>query len=321
MNVAALILIAAPPLVAQEPSANELMARVGAYAAGYGEQAAVIVAQETYTQQVTVIGAPDAVRPMKLVAEFAIVRLAGGGWTGFRDVIEVNGEAVPDRKDRLASLLTSPAASISEATRIANESSRYNIGPISRNFNTPTAALFFFMPQNLERFTFTRKGSKNIDGVKTTEIAYKETKLPSLVTTRSGKNVPLDGSLWVTDDGAVIRTSMHMEKFADQSVAPDQVAPRVSSTPLNPASNNGGRPAASGNVAGMDARPIDSSADIEVTYSKPAGINLWLPSQMVELYEGVVTAINIRPTSGRTVTRAKYANFKQFGATGKILPQ
>ena len=52
----------------------------------------------------------------------------------------------------------------------------------------------------------------------------------------------------------------------------------------------------------MDTRPIDSSADIEVTYAKPAGIDFWLPSQMVELYEGVVSAINIRPTSGRTVT-------------------
>lgn len=108
---------------------------------------------------------------------------------------------MPDRKDRLATLLTSPSASMSEATRIANESARCNVGPISRNIHTPTAALLFFLPQNLDRFTFTTKGSKNIDGVKTTEIVYKETKLPTLITTRAGRNVPLEGSLWVMDDG------------------------------------------------------------------------------------------------------------------------
>jgi hypothetical protein len=307
-------------VTAQEPSANDLMAKVGAYAASYGEKSSVVVAQETYTQQVTIEGQADVVRPIKLVAEFAIVKLQGGGWTGFRDVVEYNGEAVRDRKDRLVSLLTSQSATLSEATRIANESARFNVGPISRNFNTPTAALFFFLPENLERFTFTRKGTKTIDGIKTIEIAYKETKVPTLVTTRAGRNVPLDGSLWVTDDGTVIRTRMHMEKFADLQAAPDQAAPRISA-PTNPASNNGGRAAAGSSVPGMDPRPIDSSADIEVTYKKPDGIDLWLPSQMTELYEGPIQSMRIRPTSGRTVTKAAYSNFKQFGASGKLIPQ
>jgi hypothetical protein len=318
--IAVAVAIGPVAVMAQEPSVNDLMAKVGTYAAGYGEKSSVFVAQETYTQQVTVEGAADIVRPIKLVAEFAIVKLQGGGWTGFRDVVEYNGQPVHDRKDRLMSLLTSDAATISEATRIANESARFNAGPISRNINTPTAALFFFMPQNLERFTFTKKGNKTIDGVKTIEIAYKETKMPTLITTRSGKNVPLDGSLWVTEDGMVIRTRMHMEKFADMQAAPDQQAPRMG-TPTNAASNNGGRVAMSGNVTAMDTRPIDSSADIEVTYKKPDGIDLLLPSQMTELYQGPIQSLQIRPTTGRTVTKAVYANFKQFGASGKIIPQ
>jgi len=193
------VAVACSPLAnaAQELSANELMTRVGAYAAAYGEKTSVVVATETYTQMLAIEGQAQMPRPIKLVAEFAIVKLQGGGWTGFRDVISVNDEPVPDRKDRLMSLLTSDSASLSEATRIANESSRYNVGAISRNFNTPTAALFFFLPANLDRFTFTKKDSKTIDGVKTIEIAYKETRLPTLVTTRSGRNVPLQGSLFV----------------------------------------------------------------------------------------------------------------------------
>ncbi|MEP6782874.1 MAG: hypothetical protein ABI983_04335 [Acidobacteriota bacterium] len=304
---------------AQEPSAADLMTRVGAYAAAYGEKTSVIVAAETYTQTVTVEGVTGSIRPIKLDAEFAIVKLQGGGWTGFRDVIEVNDEPVHDRKDRLMSLLTSESASISEATRIANESARFNVGPISRNFNTPTAALFFFLPENLERFTFAKKGTKDIDKIKTVEITFKETKLPTLVTTRSGKNVPLEGSLWVTEDGTVIRTRMHMEKFADADVAPDQAAPRLTG-PTNVTGNGGGRPSANANVAGMDTHPIDSSADIEVTYRKPPGIDVWLPAQMAELYEGPIFLKN-HPASGRASTRASYSNFKQFGAAGKIVPQ
>jgi hypothetical protein len=33
---------------------------------------------------------------------------------------------------------------IGDATPIANESARYNMGPVIRNFNVPTTALFFF---------------------------------------------------------------------------------------------------------------------------------------------------------------------------------
>ena len=319
----AVTVLASVPLAAQEPSVNDLMAKVGAYAAGYGEKSSVVVAQETYTQQVTVEGAADVVRPIKLVAEFAIVKLQGGGWTGFRDVVEYNGEKVQDRNDRLTSLLTGSSPSLSEATRIANESARFNAGPISRNFNTPTAALFFFLPENLDRFTFTKKGTKTIDGVKTIEIAYKETKLPTLVTTRAGRNVPLDGTLWVTEDGTVIRTRMHMEKFADMQASTDQQAPKPGVV-TNAASNNGGREAiasAGARVPAMDSRPIDSSADIDVTYKKPQGIDIWLPSQMTELYEGPIQSLRIRPTSGRTLTKASYGNFKQFGASGRIIPQ
>ena len=317
------VILSCAVLSAQEPSANDLMAKVGAYAAAYGEKASVVVATETYTQTLSIVGQQEMPRPVKLVAEFAIVRLQGGGWMGFRDVVSFNDEPVENRKDRLVSLLTSDSATISEATRIANESSRYNVGAISRNFNTPTTALFFFLPANLERFAFTKKGTKTIDGIKTIEIAYKETKLPTLVTTRAGKNVPLDGSLWVTDDGTVVRSRMHMERFADTEAAPQQMTPPIA-RPTNAASNAGGREAvaaAASNVPTLTTQRIDSSADIEVTYKKPAGMDLWLPSRMDEEYVGPITTMQIRTTSGKTVTKAQYANFKQFGASGKIVPQ
>lgn len=79
------------------------------YVAAYGARASIIVAVEHYTQQVTTEEG-RVLRPRMLVGDFAIVKAAGRiGWAGFRDVVEVNGEPVADRRDRLLGLLTGPA--------------------------------------------------------------------------------------------------------------------------------------------------------------------------------------------------------------------
>ncbi len=123
------------------------------------------MAEEKYTQRVTTEN-DLPLRPRELTAEFALVKVAGGiGWVGFRDVVEVNGKVIVDRKDRLMRLLSDPSGDTAEARRISDESSRFNVGPISRNFNVPTTVLFFFHRDNLPRFSFTRKGTKSVDGV------------------------------------------------------------------------------------------------------------------------------------------------------------
>ena len=125
---------------AVESAVAEIL-KVGDYVAGYGEQTSAIIATEKYSQVVTLEGVPP-LTPRRLVAEFAIVR-AGAGWTGFRDVVEVDGRKVEERKDRLERLLTEMTGSESDLMRIASENARFNVGPISRNLNVPTAALVF----------------------------------------------------------------------------------------------------------------------------------------------------------------------------------
>jgi hypothetical protein len=80
---------------------------------------------------------------VRLESEFALIRLADSRmWLGFRDVLRVDGRLVQDREDRLADLLKNPAAgTVGEVRRIADESARFNIGPLHRNFNNPTPAL------------------------------------------------------------------------------------------------------------------------------------------------------------------------------------
>jgi hypothetical protein len=317
----AMALLAAPLSARQSgPTLDEVMTRVGHYVASYGEKAAVVVATEKYSQSVTVVGA-DMGRPRDLIAEFAIVRVAGGGWTGYRDVIEASGKVVQDRKDRLVALLTNTSGDVSELTRIANESARFNVGPITRNFNVPTAAMFFFTPNQLERFTFTRKGGvRKIEGVETWEIDFKETRRPTFIMTRAGKDVPIEGTLHVKpDDGTVVRTRFKMRNFADMEAAAEQTAP-AERPAQGPASNNGGREAIrrSMPIESISIDKMESEADIEVTYAKPGGIDVWFPATMTELYVGPIK-VKVTPVMARSTTRAKYSDFRQFNTSMKIV--
>ncbi len=293
---------------------------MGTYVAGYGEKAALIVAVEKYTQTVMFEGAPAPQQPRRLVAEFAIVKAAdGSGWVGFRDVVEVDGKQLSDRRDRLVKLFTSSAITdANEVTRIANESARFNAGPVSRNFNVPTSALFFFLPEHHGRFEFTRKGTKKIDGVETWEVAFKETRVPTFIMTRAGVDVPVSGTLWVKpDDGTIVRTRLRMNNFADQMTSPIQGAP-VQRPEMDPSRPQGRRAAA---VPTMYWQKVESAADIEVTYKRNADVGIWLPAVMEESYSGPIT-LTVNPSVGRSTTRATYSDFKQFSTAGTlVVPQ
>lgn len=308
------------PLSAQappDPALAPVLARVGAYVASYGRKASLIVAVEKYTQSVMLDAAASPVPPRRLTAEFAIVRVAdSAGWVGYRDVVEVDGKPLGDRRDRLVTLFTSGSADTSEAVRIANESARFNVGPVARNFNVPTTTLFFFLPDHLPRFAFEKTGTKKIEGVQTWEIRFKETRSPTFVMTRAGKDVPLDGTLWVNpDDGTVVRTRMRMRNFADTMRSPVQSAPAGRPT-MDPSRPQGARPAA---VPDLSWQPIDSAADLDVTYRHHPGLDLWLPATMEEQYVGPVH-VTITPTPGRATTRAAYSDFKQFGTATGVVP-
>lgn len=319
-GILAFVLLAGPAVAQQPaPTLEQVLVRLGDYVSSYGEKASVVVAVERYTQSVFLDANTTPLRPRQLEAEFAIVRVSGGGWAGFRDVVAIDGEPVQDRRDRLVSLLTDTSADASEVMRIATESARFNVGPVSRNFNVPTAAMFFFEPANHARFAFTRKGSRSIDGVPTWEIAFKETKSPTLIMTRAGQDVPIEGSLWVNPaDGTVIRTRLRLRDFADDMAAVESAAP-VQYLTGNPSSpGRGGRAESASPTVTLER--VESEADIDVTYKRPAGIALWLPATMVEVYHGPIV-LKARPVAGRATTRATYSDFKQFTTAIKIVPQ
>jgi VWFA-related protein len=229
----------APALIpTMSATADALMRRVASYVERYGEQASVLLLVEQYTQRSTSAGMAASVRTdprrgpggyaigtspgslmeeRKLVSDVALVRnrAAIGGWLAFRDVVEANGKPVQDRKDRLASLFEQPTPDLEEAKRITTESARYNIGPVKRTFNVPTATLFFFHPANLSRFKFHDKGHEKIDGIDTAVIEFQETGKPTMIMNSSGHDVPSSGTLWIDpNDGTVVKTELVISGYA-----------------------------------------------------------------------------------------------------------
>lgn len=203
---------ATPPSTSDAAGAfalGDVMQRVGAYVAGYGQQASVIVGVEHYDQRLLSVTGSE-VSKRESTAEFALVKTSDNlGWAGFRDVIEVDGRRIGNRQDRLQTLFRSSTPDAGEARKIADESARFNLGPLRRNFNEPTAALFFMSPPLLPRFAFTRKGESTVNGVTVWEVEFKEKTRPTLIRTVKGGDVPSSGTIWVVpSDGTVVRTRL-----------------------------------------------------------------------------------------------------------------
>jgi hypothetical protein len=208
--ILALALGLSPPGRAQGTlSLKDVLRRVEDYVDSYGVKASIVVCSERYTQQARMSGmTSDGTR--QLTSDFAIVRAdAIHGWLGFRDVVEVDGKPVADRQDRLARVLMSSEGRFDEARQISDESARYNIGSIQRNFNVPTTTLFFFGTDNRARFKFSAR-TLAADG--TWEIAFNERDKPSLIRTPEGRSILTSGTIYVQpQDGTVVRTILRID--------------------------------------------------------------------------------------------------------------
>ena len=272
-----------PARTVRDPALEDVLQRVGRYVANYGEQASLIIAVERYEQRYQ--NAPAGERSeRKLLAEFALFKTRDAtGWVGFRDVISADGKPVADRQDRLQALLRAGTPDIVEARRLADESARFNIGPTRRNFNEPTAALFFLLPASQARFTFNRQGMTTIGGVTAMEIDFRETGSPTVIRTSDGRDVASQGTIWVLpSDGTVLRTRFSVSGFG---------GPRTSSA-------------------------------IDVTFARDARLNLWLPAKMTERHEApaiVARLPNWVTVAPAVITAtATYGEFKRFETSTSI---
>jgi hypothetical protein len=227
---------------------DELVKRVSAYVSTYGQDASALVATEKYVQAASG-NLRSLSRSRTTVAEFAIVRASGStGWIGFRDIVEVDGKPIIDHRDRLLTMLTTTPQTGDDAKRLTAESARFNIGPVTRDFNVPTTALFFFVPENINRFSFKLEPP---DEGGDRRIAFRQTRTPTLIESH-GNPVPIDGELFVNANGEVHRTIMLVHGYDE--------------------------------VRGVT---MQIECKVDVRYAPLKDLGMWLPTVMTEEYHYV----------------------------------
>lgn len=227
---------------------SDIVDRASRYVASLGDELAEVVAEERYRQSWHAPGSESVERVLQ--SEFVLVGVGDRPeWVGFRDVFTVDGRRVHDREDRLRQLFLRRDPRVLERARvIADESARYNLGDIHRNFNVPTAALFFLHPVNRQRFAFELERIEDTDGETQWVVRYDERQTPTLVRTPQGRSVPARGRFWIEPaSGRVVRTQLWLQT-----------------------------------ESGPDGRMVD--VNVAVSYARDSGLGLWVPAEMREHY-------------------------------------
>jgi len=211
-------------LISAEPPLEEVLARAAQYVRMLQDRFASIVADERYEQQVVAAsttgrsatgglrsgtGTWEVTQRRRLESELVLVLApAARAWLAFRDVVRVDGRPVPDRDERLARVLMGKKDHTPEELKqIANESARFNIGAVNRNFNQPLLVVLFMGKDYQSHFTFEHAGVADIDGVRTWKIAYRERGTPTIITAPGDRDLPSFGNVWIEPaTGRILRT-------------------------------------------------------------------------------------------------------------------
>ena len=223
---AAAVLSATAVISAQEPSPtlDLVLERANRYVSEYQKGLRGIVAEEEYYQNFTTTrGSPGArgraTREGRLLrSDLLLVKLgAEERWMQFRDVFEVDRKPVRDRDQRLYKLFVDakPDAQ-AQAEAIQLESSRYNLGPVTRTINVPMLGLYFFdrnfivgvqyalaKPGNVKRFSDLAKPES------ISLVEFKETTRETAVRGERGRDVPSHGKAYIDHTtGRILMTEM-----------------------------------------------------------------------------------------------------------------
>jgi hypothetical protein len=299
---------------------NVVLERARRYIDDYESKLALTIGVERYAQWVDnsdqarmiVEGGGGQASTRNTVSEFALVRV-NDEWVGYRDVYEADGREVRDRRDRLQQLFVqNPATAIGLAQRIADESARYNTG-LRRNINVPTMALSFLGRSNAGRFHFKQDGTDTIQGTVAWKVRYQEERKPTIIQTSAGRDIPVKGWFLIEpNQGRVLRSFLEITgearldggtsleespKVPDSSRVPITAPPRETYNPR-----------------------VQTYSRITVAYKFDARLEMLLPAEMAEEYQG----ITVNPTSRthrltRMTGRATYSDFKKFETSGRIV--
>jgi hypothetical protein len=206
---------------------QDVLEKATAYVSEYEKAFALLVSEEYYVQEIRRPLNPGAnlsrtnpgggmqggdVRSRRVLrSDYLLVQLGTGmGWIPFRDVFQLDTSVVRDREDRLAKLfLANESERFELADRIMAESTRHNLGNVSRTINIPTLGMMFVHPRVRDRFSFVLDGEEIVGDRTVQRVRYRETTRPTLIKTTRGRDLVLEGHLWIdTRTGAVVKTAL-----------------------------------------------------------------------------------------------------------------
>jgi hypothetical protein len=195
---------------------DTLLTRARQYVADYQTQFATIIGEERYHQdfaqersidrEVGTVTVTKTSRSMRSEVSFAWFPDVPG-WFGFRDVTDVDGKPVKDRDRRLARLfLEKPSGKLLK--QALQESARYNIGTIRRNFNVPMVALQFLDPDLASRFRFEDLGAGPVGNHPAQVVRFQEIARPSIILVDES-DAFAQGRHWIDpESGRVLKTEL-----------------------------------------------------------------------------------------------------------------
>lgn len=286
-TLGALLIVLLPASQAAVPpdryTLDDVLARAGQYTVDYGEALQSVLAEERYAQRLIWRGDHGVKQERRLRSEIAFVRLVNSTeWLTFRNVLAVDDAAIPDADGRLERLLRgSPPSLLVQARLIAGESARFNIGPITRDINVPTTALHFLHPKHRPHCRFNKEREEVLGGERVWVIRFKERERGSLIRGTDGQNLPALGRLWIVPvDGRVVKSELVIEDFV---------------------------------------RGGDSKAEIGVRWQRDASLDLWVPAEMRERYEGPwYERLDLRLEHYDIDGVATYSNYRRFTVDVRI---
>ena len=134
----------------------------------------------------------------QLESEVLLIPVSGGMRIGYRDVFEVDGRPVATRTERLRQLFAqSSARSEVELGRIAAESARFNLGPLTRTTNLPTTPLLYLARSIRPKLHISSGGRERSESKELAVLEFREDGSPTLVADVSGVDLPARGWLLV----------------------------------------------------------------------------------------------------------------------------
>jgi|KBSMisStandDraft_5_1062788.scaffolds.fasta_scaffold00059_5 hypothetical protein len=201
---------------AKAPNVRTVVERASRWVEQFERDFIAVVADEQYDQFASDGTGTDRSR-RQIQSELLFLRPeTGENWLAVRNVLSYadDGEppvVVPNSRERLTRALAGGRANGRTALRrLADESARFNIGGMARNFNTPTFALQFLDNAHRDRFRFRLEGAEHLSGDEVWRLSYKEREHPTIVQANFS-DTELAGSIWTrASDGAVFRTHVQL---------------------------------------------------------------------------------------------------------------